>query len=216
MRLSHVLFKVRHLHTAVEKLTAAGFNVEYGTRQDKAYNAMIWLADNVFVEIYENPGLPFYVRLYMRWFGYKAIAARMDKWQEVQHGWCEWSVESELADLAREEQLFTAKKVPYKTHIGKRTNTMNQLLSWHLIFPDDYRQPFIMSAYTPDPRPAMISHPNGITAVDQIMAGEEHLDKALYNDLHLDWTKIKLIPGKSGLQTVIFRDSTLRIEDVLG
>jgi hypothetical protein len=206
---------VPDLHVAVEKLTQAGFNVEYGKRIESAYNAMIWLEDNVFVEIYQTNGLSFATKLFMKLFGYSSILKRMEKWNRVNNGWCEWSIESPDLDLKPEERVFKRLMVGYTKHHGKRRNILGTKLSWHLIFPKDIRQPFLMSAYSPDPRPARIEHPNGIHRVKYIIVGGKTLNLPLFAELELDWNGIKIDNNTLGVQTVVFEGSDLRIEDIL-
>lgn len=213
-RLSHLLFKVEDLHYAVKKLTHAGFIVEYGKTPEKAYNAMIWLEEEVFVEIYQNNGLSSFIKLFMKLAGYKSILQRMNKWDQKRHGWCEWSIESADKDLKKEEDIFKQLKKPFTTHFGKRTSIQNQKLTWHLIFPKDIAQPFVMSAYLPDPRPKIINHPNGITAVDYAVVGEDALDMDLLKALNLDKSRLRFVKG-SGIQSVVFKNSNVKIEDIL-
>jgi len=101
----------------------------------------------------------------------------------------------------------------FTTHFGKRTNIQKQRLTWHLIFPKDIEQPFIMSVYTPDPKPQVISHPNKIATVDYIVVGEESLDMNLLKGL--DLSKIRLLKGNKGIQSVVFKGSEIKIEDIL-
>ncbi|MBB5638273.1 hypothetical protein HDE68_004202 [Pedobacter cryoconitis] len=103
----------------------------------------------------------------------------------------------------------------FTTHFGKRTNIQKQRLTWHLIFPKDIEQPFIMSVYTPDPRPQVISHPNKIATVDYIVVGEESIDMNLLKALGLDLSKIRLLKGSKGIQSIVFKGSEIKIKDIL-
>ncbi|WP_312397383.1 VOC family protein [Chryseobacterium sp.] len=214
LRLSHVLYQVKDLHLSVEKLQDAGFIVEYGTEKSKAYNALIWFEKGVFVEIYQNSGLPFYVKWMMKIFGYQPVLYRMKKWQSVGEGWCEWSLESALNDLNAEKQFFINEKTEYKFHKAKRKDIFGQKLRWELLMPNNIDFPFLMSVYVPNPRPKEISHPNGIKAVKNIVVGKEKLDFHLLNQLLKNQEGLKITEGK-GLQTVEFLDSELKIEEIL-
>ena len=80
--------------------------------------------------------------------------------------------------------------------------------------PNDIDFPFIMLAYTPNPRPKKIHHPNGIKGVEKILVGRENLDIHLLNELLPNQSGLKLTEGK-GVQTVTFIDSDLKIEEIL-
>lgn len=214
VQLSHVLYHVKDLHHSVKKLQDAGFIVEYGTDKAKAYNAFIWFEQGVFIEIYHNSGLPFYVKLMMKVFGYQSILNRMKKWQNVGEGWCEWSLESVSDHLNSEKMLFVKEKIDFKFHKAKRKDVYQKKLKWELLMPHDIDFPFLMSAYVPNPRPKNIDHPNGIKGVKNIMVGKENVDLHLLNLLLTDQSGLKFTLGK-GLQSVEFIDSDLKIEDIL-
>ena len=120
LKLSHVLYQVKDLHLAVKKLQDAGFIVEYGTNPQKAYNALIWFDEGVFIEIYHNSGLPFYVKWMMKCFGYQTVLDRMNKWKNFGEGWCEWSLESTLDQLNSDKEFFTKENIDFKFHKAKR------------------------------------------------------------------------------------------------
>lgn len=215
MEISHVLYKTNDLHKAVKQLMSAGFIVEYGTKPGKAYNAMIWFEEGAFIEIFKSPKTSFFAKALMNLLGYKMLLKRIAKWNETATGWCEWSVESENVNLLKEAQILKAKGIAYKKHVGKRTDYFGRKLRWHLIFPKNLDQPFLMSAYTPDPRPKKVRHPNGIKNISLVFVGSEGFHPEMLDELHFNKEKIHLIKGKTGLQTVAFRDSHLRIEEIL-
>ncbi|WP_326983322.1 VOC family protein [Chryseobacterium sp. MYb264] len=214
LQLSHVLYQVKDLHSSVKKLQDAGFIVQYGTEKSKAYNALIWFEKGVFVEIYQNSGLPFYVKWMMKIFGYQPVLNRLEKWKNVGEGWCEWSLESVANDLNTEKQFFMNENIKFKFHKATRKDIHKQKLKWELLMPNNIDFPFLMSAYVPNPRPKEINHPNGIKGVKNIIVGTEKLDINLLNRLLPDQTGLKLVEGDN-LQTVEFYDSELKIENVL-
>lgn len=215
MQLSHVLYRVKDLHVAVEKLRDAGFIVEYGTSPQKAYNALIWFEEGVFVEIYSNSGLPRWVKWLMKIVGYQPVLDRMNKWGQIEEGWCEWSLETTDIHLTEQKAWFKEWNIPFKFHKAKRKDIKGQILRWELLMPHAIDFPFLMSAYVPNPRPQKINHPNGIAGVSKLVVGTEKLDIELLKQLLPDQTALELIAGEKGLQTIEFVNNSLKIEDIL-
>lgn len=215
IQLSHVLYRVKDLHAAIEKLQDAGFIVEYGTSPQKAYNALIWFKEGVFVEIYSNSGLPRWVKWLMKIVGYQPVLDRMNKWEQVEEGWCEWSLETTANHLTEQKVWFKERNIPFKFHKTKRKDIKGQTLKWELLMPHAIDFPFLMSAYVPNPRPQKNNHPNGIIGVYKLVVGTEKLDTKVLQQLLLDQTALELVAGKKGLQTIEFVDSSLKIEDIL-
>jgi len=214
-QLSHVLYRVKDLAAAVEKLRDEGFVVEYGTSPQKAYNALIWFGEGVFVEIYNNSGLPIWVKWLMKILGYQPVLDRMNKWEETEEGWCEWSLETTATQLTAQKKWFKYWNIPFKFHKAKRKDIKGQILRWELLMPNAIDFPFLMSAYVPNPRPKKINHNNGITGISKLVVGTENLDTELLEKLLPDQTGLELIAGKKGLQTIEFVNSNLKIEHIL-
>lgn len=215
MQLSHVLYRVKDLKTAVEKLRDEGFIVEYGTSPLKAYNALVWFEEGVFVEIYTNSGLPNWAKWLMKIFGYQPVLDRMNKWEYIEKGWCEWSLETMADHLSEQKAGLREQGIPFKFHKAKRKDIKGQILRWELLMPHAIDFPFLMSAYVPNPRPKKINHPNGISGVSKLVVGTENLDAVLLKQLLPDQKGLELIAGKKGLQTIEFFNSSLTIEDIL-
>jgi hypothetical protein len=87
MQISHVLYRVDDLHKAVKSMENAGFIVEYGTKPEKAYNAIIWFEEGIFIELFKNSELASWVKCIMKLFGYESILKRIKKWEEIETGW---------------------------------------------------------------------------------------------------------------------------------
>lgn len=215
LQLSHVLYRVTDLHLAVKKLEEAGFIVEYGTQKEKAYNALIWFNEGVFIEIYQHSGLSAPVKLFMKLFGFKRILDRLEKWESVENGWCEWSLESRNNDLEAEKKLFKRNKIAFKSHKANRIDKNKVKLRWELLMPNDIIFPFIMSAYNPSPRPLDIKHPNGITGVKSITVGRVGLDEKLLKQLLENKRGLNLVHNAVGLQKVELINTNLSIKDIL-
>ena len=132
LQLSHVLYRTKDLHLAVSRLRNAGFSVEYGTRPEKAYNALIWFENGVFIEICHNSGLPPYIKGLMKLLGYQSVLDRMNKWEICEEGWCEWSLETTEDNLDGQKKLFRRENIPFKSHKAKRKDITGQILHWYV------------------------------------------------------------------------------------
>lgn len=216
LQISHVLYQVGALHEAVKKLRDAGFIVSYGTDPEQAYNALIWFEQGVFIELFQAPRLPAIMKTLMKIFGYRPALDRMEKWRATGKGWCEWALESNATDLNSVKHFFKQEKLGFKGMRKRRKDIHGQVLSWQLLLPDDIHFPFIMSAYVPQPRPDTITHPNGITHINATVIGNNHLDTGLLDQLLTQQSGIEIVNGQTGLQTIRFAGSALKIESILG
>ncbi|HCA09600.1 VOC family protein [Chryseobacterium sp.] len=214
MQISHVLFRTDDLNRAVQQLTDAGFYVEYGAHPSKAYNAFIWFEEGVFIEIFKIPVIPLPFRWFGILFGYSPVLDRMKVWNESP-GWCDWSLETRQKDLKYYQLLLEYLDIGCKAFKSKRKDVHGRKLSWRLAVPDDTRFPFLMSAYSVNPRPEKITHPNGIKRIKMIKVGKEKLDTVLLDALLEDKEALVLMEGCEGLQTVEFLHSDIKIEDIL-
>ncbi len=214
MHLSHVLFRTDNLQRSVQQLTDAGFSVEYGAHPSKAYNAFIWFEEGVFIEIFKIRTIPLLFRWLMRIFGYSPVLDRMKVWNESS-GWCDWSLETQEKDLKYYQLLLEYLDIGCKIFKSTRKDFHGRKLSWRLAIPEDTQFPFLMSAYSLNPRPEKMIHPNGIKKVRIIKVGKEKLDTVLLDALIEDKKPLELIEGCQGLQTVEFLHSDIKIEDIL-
>ena len=215
MQISHVLYRVDDLHKAVKSMENAGFIVEYGTKPEKAYNAIIWFEEGIFIELFKNSELASWVKWIMKLFGYQSILKRIKKWEEIETGWCEWSLETKLVNLNDQKKLLRTKKIPFKFHKAKRTNITEKKLKWELLIPHSIDFPFLMSTYTPNPRPPKINHPNGIKGISKLIVGKKNLDVNLLQHLLEESNELELVEGSKGLQGIEFVDSTLNMKSIL-
>ncbi|KFF25842.1 VOC family protein [Chryseobacterium vrystaatense] len=214
MQLSHVLFRTENLHLAVQQLTDAGFKVEYGSAPLKAYNAFIWFEEGVFIEIFRTPEIPMLFRWVMKIFGYTPVLNRINRWNE-NSGWCDWSLETVKKDLQYYQLLLEYLDIDCKAFKSTRKDVYGRKMSWQLAVPGDTDFPFLMSAYSINPRPDKIIHPNGIRKISKVTVGKKELDTVLLDALLEDRTPLNLVDESKGLQTVAFINSDLKIEDIL-
>lgn len=214
LELSHVLYRVQDLHQAVKKLKDAGFIVQYGTKPEKAYNALLWFEHGVFIELYQNSGLPAPLKWFMKTFGYQPVLDRINKWEQIENGWCEWSLESLNVNLDIEKKILKKHHIPFKFHKAKRKDIFQQVLRWELVMPNDIMFPFIMSSYVPSPRPKKIAHPNGVKSVSKLIIGNDNFNMELLDKLLPSTNGLSFVNGE-GLKKVLLSNSDISIEEIL-
>lgn len=215
MRLSHVLYRVDNLHNAVDRLEKAGFQITYGSKPATAHNAIIWFETGVFIEIYSSPKLPFILQCFMNIAGLKAVAERLVKWQNTPNGWCEWSLETTAKNLTAQKQALKLLDIKFSSFRTSRTDIHQRKLRWELLAPADIHFPFLMSAYSVDPRPAKIVHPNGASGVSMLYVGKENLQMQLLEKLLPSKNGLCLLEGKTGLQGIELTGTDVKIEEIL-
>jgi hypothetical protein len=170
MRLSHILYRVENLHEAVKKYQEMGFTVIYGTKPEKAFNALIWFENGPFIELFQVGQSKALLNL-MKLSGKKGLASRFDLYQTSDYGWVDYSLENTKDNLIEENRLMKEMGYNMSTMPGRRTDINGTKLKWKLSMPVDTSFPFLMSAYTPNPRPENISHKNGAKEVKKLVWG---------------------------------------------
>ncbi len=190
MKISHILYKVKNLHEAVADFEKMGFTVKYGTRKDKAFNALIWFEEGPFIELFATKEMPKIFVVLAKLMGKEAALKRFEKYSRADYGWVDYAIENERNDLDKENELLREMGYKYSTLPGKRKNIDNLKLRWKLSVPFDLNIPFLMSAYTPNPRPKSIKHANGAKSVVKLVWGIEESRKSdierLVNDERLE------------------------------
>jgi hypothetical protein len=170
MKLSHILYKVKDLHKAVKDFEDLGFTVVYGTKPSKAFNALIWFEQGPFIELFQVGQNKLVLNL-MKLIGKKGLANRFALFQNAGYGWVDCSIENDSDNLKEENLLLKQMGYKFSTMPGFRTDINNIRLKWKLTMPYDIEFPFLMSTYSPNPRPENIKHKNGATGVEQLVWG---------------------------------------------
>ncbi len=178
MRLSHILYKVKNLHEAVADFEKMGFTVRYGTRKDKAFNALIWFEDGPFIELFAIKNIPSLFIFLAKRIGKEAALQRFEYYSKADYGWVDYAIENDRYDLDKENNLLTELGYKYSTLPGSRKNIEHIKLKWKLSIPFDLGLPFLMSAYKPNPRPYSIQHANGAKRIKALTwhTSAKHID----------------------------------------
>ncbi len=202
MRLSHILYKVKNLHEAVKDFEEMGFTVRYGTKKEKAFNALIWFEEGPFIELFTIKKSSKILTLMLKLIGKKSVAKRFNYFVDAKYGWCEYSIENTREDLEKENIKLKEMNCEYGVLNGRRNNINGLKLKWKLSIPMDLGLPFLMSAYTPDPRPKSIIHKNGAKSVSKLMWGVSDKNMNIINEL-VDDERMDLIEG-NGFKKIEF------------
>ena len=72
-RIDHIIVKTDNFAQTIEEFRDAGFSVFYGTKKEKAYNALVYLQDHCFIEILRISAIP----VFFRWLTKRGILKRI-------------------------------------------------------------------------------------------------------------------------------------------
>ncbi|MDO5718742.1 MAG: VOC family protein, partial [Tissierellia bacterium] len=164
MKLGHLQYKVEDLHRGVEQFRDLGFTVEYGSGEDKSFNAIIWFEDGPFLELFSDDYLKsFKMKLMMRlagMIGRKGLVERFKYYQTLPLGFCDLCLESKEDNLDKENEIIRD-YFDFDKLKGRRKTASGDKLKWDLSIPRDIKFPFLMSAYNIPQKPNKINHSNG-------------------------------------------------------
>lgn len=176
-RIDHIIVKVDDLHRAVQEFSEAGFAVFYGSSQEKAYNALIYLQDGSALELLDTKIFPRWVLPLLKSGIVRLLSVGHDRIG------CFALKEEPLLDYIIYSSDIDASRARFGRHsgkvvaLGKRQKPNGQSLRWWLLFPRDRALPFIISDYVPARMSADETdiQPNGITGLHTLevhFAGE--------------------------------------------
>lgn len=176
-KIGHVLFKVSDLKTAVSDYEKLGFTVVLGSTPDKATNAMIYLADGSFIELYtasvgKMNGMVLALLKMLR----KLNPGKIDRYinyLSFKEGMNDFALDSIPRNGFKEsvEYLISEGVALSKPMAMKRVDVDNCERKWNLSFPKDYRLPFFMDDYKPAVKPTIeqITHKNGVLGIEELI-----------------------------------------------
>lgn len=176
MRIGHLIYKVSSLDQAVKEWRDRGFTVEYG-RLRKPYNAVVYFSEGPYIELLATTGMPKPIRWLFRLARRGSFVDRLEYWESHEPGWCGICLEKDPGALTPE--ITTLKQAGinglYLQSLQRR-DIHGRELRYSCFFPDDITMPFIMSDFTPNPRPQNYIHPNGIERIASIsmVVKEDH------------------------------------------
>lgn len=185
-KIGHVLIQVDHLETAIQKYRQMGFQVVPGGLPGKTHNALIYLKDGAFLELFctnhgkfVNTLLGFMVK--MIGLSDRSYSDRMALYLPVQEGLRDYALDSvpvtryqENIEKIRANGLGISKPRPKSRveHHGIR-------LKWTLSLPESISLPFLMSEYQPPVKieEKDVSHSNGALGINEIQIATSQWDK---------------------------------------
>jgi hypothetical protein len=170
MKVSHILYKVSDLNKSVKQWEDKGFVIEYGKAKNP-YNALIYFSDGPYLELFQNSGMPKFVKLLLRLFGKGAMVNRMNTWEQSDEGLIGVCIENYKDNLDEELAILENHDQKYFKTTSKRLDTKQRLLHFTVAFPDEMKIPFLMTYFNVDPKPKNFVHPNGIVGIESISFG---------------------------------------------
>lgn len=187
-RVSHVLCKVDDLAVAVRAVTAAGFEVTWGSAPYRAHNALVWFTAGPFIELYTARPLPRLARALLAARYGRGVAARLRHWTEGPPGWRDVAVEARIPTPGpllgqRVAELRTAGLDISGPVKRRRVRPDGAVVRWSLALPHRPGLPFVMSDYDPPQRPATVTHPNGARRITGIGLDVADADRAAWATL---------------------------------
>ncbi|WP_338555721.1 VOC family protein [Paenibacillus sp. KS-LC4] len=176
--IGHVLIKTKQLKQAVQSFQQLGFTVTYRTAPSKAYNALIYLQDGSFLELF-NPK-PFHLpdRLLRAVFQllrplHPAMVNRFLHYLNSEEGLNDYALDSVQLEQAEANvrEISQAGAKLGKTINKSKTLPDGRKQTWWLAVPEEPRLPFLMSAYDPELActEQEISHSNGALGIDRLV-----------------------------------------------
>lgn len=182
-KLGHVLVQVDNLQESITDYTAMGFIVVPGGPPDRMGNAMIYLQDGSFIELFStNKGKISNAVLYMLVKLMKIIkpsyANRLEGYLPGGKGLKDFALDSSPSNQYKynmtrvRENGLNISKPQFKKRITENSETV----TWSLAYPDNVNLPFLMSAYDP---PNVLdelttNHPNGAFGIELIQLKTTH------------------------------------------
>lgn len=167
MKVGHILYKVDNLQKAVEEYQSKGFVVEYGTKKNP-YNALIYFSDGPYLELFHRSGMPRFAKLLLRLLGKGYMVDRMNTWDSAREGLLAVCLEGDNQNITAEMSLLKQAGQQFYKINATRHDTHHRVLAYTCAFPEDMRLPFLMSAFSTDPRPKNFIHPNGAKRISHV------------------------------------------------
>ena len=194
MKVSHVLFKTNDLKKTIKEFENSGFKVEYGSKK-KPHNALIYFSEGPYIEILEKAPVTSLIKLILRFIGKGCLVERFNSWEQAQEGFFEICLENKASNFRVEKQLLKQFGEKYFVTQSKRTDPLNRVLKWKLLFPSQIKIPFLMTPFNINPKPKNFVHPNKINRIKQISYCTEANIIPIINELCND-DRLQLSAGK--------------------
>ena len=198
MELSHILFKVNDLQSAVSHFREQGFHVEFGSKR-RPTNALIYFSEGPYVELLERAPVSVLAKVLLRCIGKGSVAERFDSWDCADEGWFEICLENQGDDFREEVEVMKRHGERYFITSSARTDPSGRRLKWKLLFPLNNALPFFMTYFNVDPKPVAFVHPNGVVGIDRVTYRAQDGCVSLLNAL-CDDEVLNLQEGQGGIE----------------
>lgn len=201
-RCGHVLIRVHDLHQAVADYRAAGFDVRYATREDKAMHAHVWFADGPIIELLTTPRTAPLFRFPLEIAFGRGSGTRMVRWAQQDEGFCDVAVLVDDIDAARAS--LRAADVPMaRTVRWTRTRPDGVCARFSFAYPRNDRLPFLVTAYDPPQHPPRVEHANGAIALSTVVLGVGDSDRSAVERIVGEHPGFRLVPAeRTGVQAI--------------
>jgi hypothetical protein len=149
-----------------------GFKVEFGSK-NKPHNALIYFSEGPYIELLNKAPVPFYISLVLKLLGKGKVAKRFKYWKNVEEGFFGLCLENYEVDFKREEDILIKHGQKYFITKSSRTDPLNRILKWNLLFPYELKLPFLMTYFNINPKPKNLIHPNRVKKIKRISFGTD-------------------------------------------
>lgn len=216
----HVLFRVTpgRVEEFAQAFERAGFTVVRGGPPHDLVNAMIYLADGWFIELF---GLGSEARvafpLFLASFVDPPLATRFGALVgERRLGWLDWSVDVSEIEFARERLLCGGGVHVSAVRSFSRTQSDGTSVRWELAMPSRLPTPFLKSPYRghTEVPPSARAHENGVVGVAAIVVAVPDLAQARRELTSLGGERDG-VPVFAGVEVRLEHGATPELRDVV-
>lgn len=186
MKVSHLLYKVNNLETAINNFKELGYRVDYGSKY-KPHNALIYFSEGPYIELLEKAPVSFMAKTVLKWTGNKKVVDRFELWEKNPEGFFAICLENYESDFKREEAILKKYGQGFFKTKSHRIDPSNRNLKWKLLFPYEVQLPFLMTYFNVDPKPKDFIHPNGIKKIKRVSLGTDPNLIPIINELCDDY-----------------------------
>ncbi len=206
-KIGHVLIQVDHLEIAIRQYRQMGFQVVPGGLPGKTHNALIYLKDGAFLELFStdhgkiiNKLLGFMVKL-VGIFDL-SYSRRLARYLPGHEGLRDYALDSvPVAQYQKNLEKIRANGLTIsKPRPKSRVDHYGIRLQWTLSMPDSLSLPFLMSEYQPtmEIEEKYVAHPNGVLGIHELQITTSQWEKTYREYSLLLGAEPEIIRGETG------------------
>ncbi|PYG89404.1 glyoxalase-like protein [Ruminiclostridium sufflavum DSM 19573] len=206
-KIGHVLIQVDHLDTAILQYRQMGFQVVPGGLPGKAHNALIYLRNGSFLELFStNHGkiINTMLKVMVKALGMfdRSYSCRLARFLPGCDGLRDYALDSIPATKYQDniEKIRTNGLIISKPRPKSRVDHRGIRLKWTLSSPENISLPFLMSQYQPsmEIKEKDISHPNGALEIHELQITTSQWEKTYHEYSLLFGVKPEITLEKTG------------------